>query len=65
MRQRQRQHNHIANGSRDNANDDARSYSYPLEDAPKNTPEDTERIERIIDRVIEEHRETIEKLADE
>lgn len=34
-------------------------------EAPENSPDRTERIERIVDRVVEEHRETLEKLADE
>jgi hypothetical protein len=41
------------------------SHSFPLRDAPPNAPERTEKIERIIERVIEEHSETLEKLADE
>jgi hypothetical protein len=34
-------------------------------DVPENPPEETERIERLIDRLFEEHRETIEKLGNE
>jgi len=46
-------------------NGDAGTYSYPLREAPRNTPEETERVERIVERVVEEHSETIKKLADE
>jgi hypothetical protein len=50
------------NGDKSRSDD---GYSYPLRDAPANTPEETKRVERLIDRVLEEHRETIKKLADE
>jgi hypothetical protein len=46
-------------------NGDTGKYSYPLREAPRNTPEETERVERIVERVVEEHGETIKKLADE
>lgn len=39
--------------------------SFRLSEAPESPPEQTERVERLIERVLEEHRETIEKLADE
>lgn len=32
---------------------------------PQNPPERTERIERVVEKVVEQHRETLEKLADE
>jgi hypothetical protein len=47
-----------ANGHRDES-------AFPLRDAPPNTPERTAAIERIVERVVEEHSETLEKLADE
>jgi hypothetical protein len=39
--------------------------AFPLRDAPPNTPERTATIERLVERVVEEHSETLEKLADE
>jgi hypothetical protein len=36
-----------------------------ISDVPSNPPERTERVERLVDRVVEDHREALEKLADE
>lgn len=38
---------------------------FPRRNEPVNTPEQTERVERLVDRVLKEHGETIDKLADE
>lgn len=37
----------------------------PLASLPSNTPEESRRVQEIVKRVVEEHRETLEKLADE
>jgi hypothetical protein len=47
------------------ANGQGNDPSFPLRDAPPNPPERTAEIERIVERVAEEHSETLEKLADE
>ena len=36
-----------------------------ISDVPSNSPERTARVERLVDRVVEDHREALEKLADE
>ena len=60
-----RHYSHISvNGGRDLASRSA-AGSFRLSEAPESPPEETERIERLVERVLEEHRETIEKLADE
>jgi len=52
-----------ANGHGDTPRESASPF--PLRDAPANGSERTERIERLGERIVEERRETIEKLADE
>ena len=40
-------------------------YSFPLREAPANEPERTEQIEQLVEKVYQQHGETLEKLADE
>lgn len=40
-------------------------YPTALRDVPANPRERTEEIERLVDKVVEDHREALERLADE
>lgn len=37
----------------------------PISSLPTNPPHEAQRVEEIVKRVVEDHRETLEKLADE
>jgi hypothetical protein len=45
------------------AADNGAGYSYPLEKVPPS--KDTDLIERAVERILEEHKETLEKLGNE
>jgi hypothetical protein len=58
-------HRHTSVNARPRGEGENGTQSFPLREAPKNPREETERVERLVERVLEEHSETIKKLADE
>jgi len=60
-----RQHNPIFQSSEDSGAISADDGWVRISDTPANPPEETERVEVIVKRVLEEHAETLEKLAAE